>query len=349
MRRTPTLLPKCASLFIAAAAFAEENWDNVLERYNPLEKPPNPTEVHINMFIRSMRNFDSNDQSFQAQIILWHQWNEPRLIYGNDTVPYQMIDRARIWKPDTFFTNELDGWRHSIVKDNALVRVYPNGDILMSERLSLTLMCPINLAALPFDSQVCSIRIASYGYTTDSLIYTWKEGDPIQVSPSLYLPGFRLTQFDTDYCTSQTSIGEYPCLRAEFTFKRIWNYHLLQVYIPMTMLCVIAWFTFWVNDTLMRITMLMFTLALAVLETGVINYYSFPCAGSTKTIDYFTGVGITFIFGALAEYVIVKWLEGKEEKETTANRMDALCRILYPIAYIGFVALYFLTVLPKRY
>lgn len=47
----------------------------------------------------------------------------------------------------------------------------------------------------------------SDGWTTDDLVFLWKEGDPVQVVKSLHLPRFTLEKFLTDYCNSKTNTG----------------------------------------------------------------------------------------------------------------------------------------------
>ena len=44
---------------------------------------------------------------------------------------------------------------------NILLRIHPNGEILYSIRLSLTLACPMDLKYYPLDRQTCSIAMAS--------------------------------------------------------------------------------------------------------------------------------------------------------------------------------------------
>lgn len=46
------------------------------------------------------------------------------------------------------------------------------------------------------------------GWTTDDLVFLWKEGDPVQVVKNLHLPRFTLEKFLTDYCNSKTNTGE---------------------------------------------------------------------------------------------------------------------------------------------
>ncbi|CAG2122974.1 unnamed protein product, partial [Medioppia subpectinata] len=71
-----------------------------------------------------------------------------------------LTDPNRIWKPDLFFSNEKKGHFHEIIMPNVLL----------------------------------------HGYTTDDLVFMWKEGDPVQVTKSLNLPRFTLQKYLTKYC-----------------------------------------------------------------------------------------------------------------------------------------------------
>ena len=42
----------------------------------------------------------------------------------------------QVWMPDTFFRNEKDAKFHDIIQPNLYVRVFPNGDVLYSIRVS---------------------------------------------------------------------------------------------------------------------------------------------------------------------------------------------------------------------
>ena len=53
-----------------------------------------------------------------------------------------------------------------------------------------------------------NFKIRVDGWTTDDLVFVWKEGDPVQVVKNLHLPRFTLEMFRTDYCNSKTNTGE---------------------------------------------------------------------------------------------------------------------------------------------
>ena len=75
-----------------------------------------------------------------------------------------MTDSTKVWMPDTFFRNEKIGRFHSILQPNLYVRVHPDGDVLYSIRVSLTVACSMHLALFPLDKQTCSLDVASCKY-----------------------------------------------------------------------------------------------------------------------------------------------------------------------------------------
>src|SRR5688572_23196097 len=83
----------------------------------------------------------------------------------NGQIRYLVLtDPERIWKPDLFFSNEKEGHFHDIIMPNVLLRIYPNGNVLYSIRISLVLACPMDLKYYPLDKQTCSIKMASCEY-----------------------------------------------------------------------------------------------------------------------------------------------------------------------------------------
>ena len=72
-----------------------------------------------------------------------------------------MTDATKVWMPDTFFRNEKIGRFHKILQDNLYVRVFPDGDVLYSIRVSLTCACSMHLALFPLDKQTCNLDVAS--------------------------------------------------------------------------------------------------------------------------------------------------------------------------------------------
>ncbi|XP_044017404.1 glutamate-gated chloride channel isoform X8 [Aphidius gifuensis] len=270
-----------------------------------------PTYVHVNIFVRSISKIDDVTMEYSVQLTFREQWLDERLKfndYGGRLKYLTLTESTRVWMPDLFFSNEKEGHFHNIIMPNVYIRIFPNGNVLYSIRISLTLSCPMNLKLYPLDRQTCSLRMASYGWTTDDLVFVWKEGDPVQVVKNLHLPRFTLEKFLTDYCNSKTNTGEYSCLKVDLLFKREFSYYLIQIYIPCCMLVIVSWVSFWLDQSAVpaRVSLGVTTLLTMATQTSGINA-SLPPVSYTKAIDVWTGVCLTFVFGALLEFALVNY------------------------------------------
>ena len=105
-----------------------------------------------------------HEQEYTIQITFREEWNDDRLTYDdmNGKISFLVLtDPSKIWKPDLFFNNEKKGHFHNIIMPNVLLRIFPNGNVLYSIRISLTLFCPMDLKYYPLDMQTCIIKMAS--------------------------------------------------------------------------------------------------------------------------------------------------------------------------------------------
>jgi hypothetical protein len=103
-------------------------------------------------------------QEYSIQITFREEWNDDRLQYDdmNGRIRFLVLtDPDKIWKPDLFFKNEKKGHLHNIIMPNVLLRIFPNGNVLYSIRISLVLFCPMDLKYYPLDQQTCFIQMAS--------------------------------------------------------------------------------------------------------------------------------------------------------------------------------------------
>nr|APG53536.1 glutamate-gated chloride channel [Cancer borealis] len=270
-----------------------------------------PAVVHINIMIRNVQTISDVKMEYSIQITFREQWQDQRLTFDNMQGRIQYLtltETEMVWMPDLFFKNEKEGHFHNIILPNLYIRIYPDGGVLYSIRISLTLSCPMNLKLFPLDRQQCQLLMASYGWTTEDLVFLWKDVEPVQVTKNLHLPRFTLEKFITDYCNSKTNTGEYSCLLVALIFKREFSYYLIQYYIPCCMLVIVSWVSFWLDQNAVpaRVALGVTTLLTMSTQTSSINQ-SLPPVSYTKAIDVWTGVCLTFVFGALLEFALVNY------------------------------------------
>lgn len=255
------------------------------------------------------------------QLSLRQEWTDDRLAFGNLTQyknyglnSITLTEQERLWKPDLFFRNEKEGHFHKIIMPNVLLRIKGEGQVLYSIRISLVLACPMDLKYYPLDKQNCTIEMASYGYLDEDLKFLWKEDNPVQIAKPLNLPRFTLETYNTAYCTSRTNTGAYSCLRIDLIFKREFSYYLIQIYIPCCMLVIVSWVSFWLDPNAIpaRVSLGVTTLLTMATQISGINA-SLPPVSYTKAIDVWTGVCLTFVFGALLEFALVNYASRSDQ------------------------------------
>ena len=81
-------------------------------------------------------------QDYRLNLFLRQKWNDPRLAYReypDDSLDLDPSMLDSIWKPDLFFANEKGASFHGVTTDNKLLRIFQDGSVLFSIRLSVRL------------------------------------------------------------------------------------------------------------------------------------------------------------------------------------------------------------------
>uniref|UniRef100_A0ABI7WT14 Glycine receptor alpha 3 n=1 Tax=Felis catus TaxID=9685 RepID=A0ABI7WT14_FELCA len=136
-------------------------------RIRPNFKGP-PVNVTCNIFINSFGSIAETTMDYRVNIFLRQKWNDPRLAYSeypDDSLDLDPSMLDSIWKPDLFFANEKGANFHEVTTDNKLLRIFKNGNVLYSIRLTLTLSCPMDLKNFPMDVQTCIMQLESCKFT----------------------------------------------------------------------------------------------------------------------------------------------------------------------------------------
>ncbi|XP_022650609.1 glutamate-gated chloride channel-like isoform X1 [Varroa destructor] len=280
-----------------------------------------PVHVKVNTFVRQMR-FDQAQMLLDTQLIFRMEWNDPRLTYLDNSshLPYVLLDKpSDIWVPDLFLSSEIRTDRHDFIIPNVLIRIYPNGDVLYSTRISSKLNCIVDLAHFPFDSPVCELTAASYAHTTDDLVFWWKEKEPIQIDRAIkqISNDIHLDKVTTRSCTSSTTTGEYTCIKAQFFFKRNLGIYVVKIYAPCLFLLLIAYSGFFVKHTVSSVRSL-----LHLLPTLLLAHYSFSFDrefANTMVHQWIIGC-LVIALGSLIEFLILIYMHEVQRCEKLNSR-----------------------------
>ncbi|KAK5918584.1 hypothetical protein CgunFtcFv8_003335 [Champsocephalus gunnari] len=287
-------------------------------RIRPNFKGP-PVNVTCNIFINSFGSITETTMDYRLNVFLRQQWNDPRLAYKeypDDSLDLDPSMLDSIWKPDLFFANEKGANFHEVTTDNKLLRIFSNGNVLYSIRLTLVLSCPMDLKNFPMDSQKCTMQLESFGYTMNDLIFEWLDVGAVQVADDLTLPQFVLKEEKgLGYCTKHYNTGKFTCIEVKFYLERQMGYYLIQMYIPSLLTVILSWVSFWINmDAAPARVGLGITTVLTMTTQSSGSRASLPKVSYVKAIDIWMAVCLLFVFAALLEYAAVNFVS-RQHKE----------------------------------
>jgi len=285
-----------------------------------------PVDVLISFHVISFGSINEVDMEYTMDVYLRQQWQDSRMEFterdGHVTVPPKSVDR--MWMPDIFFPNEKRAALHDITVPNKLMRIYPNGTIIHSVRITMTLSCPMELSHFPLDSQQCFFKVESYGHETSDLRLHWHPEGAVDLAEDMRLPQFDLVSIDEIDCTRKYSMGDFPCLSVRFSLKRQFGFYLLQTYIPSVLIVILSWVSFWINVEAVpaRISLGVTTvLTMATQLTG--SRTNIPKVSYPKAMDIWMAMCMIFVFAGLLEYAFVNVLS-RTSSDDKSKKTDAV-------------------------
>ncbi|KAK1805528.1 hypothetical protein P4O66_019826, partial [Electrophorus voltai] len=271
-------------------------------------------------------------QDFTMTLYLRHYWKDERLSFSSSTNKSMTFDSRlvkKIWVPDMFFVHSKRSFIHDTTTDNVMLRVYPDGKVLYSVRVTVTAMCNMDLSHFPLDTQTCSLEIESYAYTDDDLMLYWKKGnDSLKTDDKISLSQFLIQEFHTTTKLAfYSSTGWYNRLYINFTLRRHIFFFLLQTYFPATLMVMLSWVSFWIDRHAVpaRVPLGITTvLTMSTIITGV--NASMPRVSYIKAVDIYLWVSFVFVFLSVLEYAAVNYLSTlHERKERNLREQQPQC------------------------
>ncbi|XP_041832129.1 gamma-aminobutyric acid receptor subunit rho-2-like isoform X2 [Melanotaenia boesemani] len=280
--------------------------------------------VGVDVQVESLDSISEVDMDFTMTLYLRHYWKDERLAFPSATNKSMTFDGRlvkKIWVPDVFFVHSKRSFIHDTTTDNIMLRVFPDGHVLYSMRVTVTAACNMDFSRFPLDSQTCTLELESYAYTDEDLMLYWKSGDEsLSTDDRISLSQFLIQKFHTtSRLAFYSSTGWYNRLYINFTLRRHIFFFLLQTYFPATLMVMLSWVSFWIDRRAVpaRVSLGITTvLTMSTIITGV--NASMPRVSYIKAVDIYLWVSFVFVFLSVLEYAAVNYLttvrDGKDRK-----------------------------------
>uniref|UniRef100_A0A8C3RKL4 Gamma-aminobutyric acid type A receptor subunit gamma3 n=2 Tax=Archelosauria TaxID=1329799 RepID=A0A8C3RKL4_CHESE len=268
-------------------------------------------------------------QEYQIDIFFAQTWTDSRLRFNSTmkilTLNSNMV--GLIWIPDTIFRNSKTAEAHWITTPNQLLRIWNDGKILYTLRLTINAECQLQLHNFPMDEHSCPLIFSSYGYPKEEMVYRWRKNSVEAADQK----SWRLYQFDFMGLRNtseivKTSAGDYIVMTIYFDLSRRMGYFTIQTYIPCILTVVLSWVSFWIKkDATPARTALGITTVLTMTTLSTIARKSLPRVSYVTAMDLFVTVCFLFVFAALMEYATLNYYSSCRKPNCTKKKKSVRC------------------------
>jgi hypothetical protein len=300
---------------------------------------PSPIEVSVGVVLEQITGVNQREENFGVVANVTMRWRDPdyafrpdrcdcrRMIFDRSGFQDFLAERNLRWP--VFEVSNQQGRRWSQLN---VIRVEANGTTQYFERFTATMQAPeFDFRAFPLDRQEFYIRIESF-YPRNRYVYVADE-DASTLGRKLGEEEWLVTGYET----RASNFGETPHFIYRFEAVRHLSYYVLRVVIPISLIILVAWFTFFLKDYAKRID-------IAGANLLILVAFNFTISNELPRLGYMTFMDMVlisaFVIGALL-IVFNVYLRRQEVlgHKAYVERIDRWIVWFYPLAYVLPVAI----------
>uniref|UniRef100_A0A452UDW3 GABA(C) receptor n=1 Tax=Ursus maritimus TaxID=29073 RepID=A0A452UDW3_URSMA len=258
-----------------------------------------------------------------------HYWKDERLSFPSTTNKSMTFDHRlikKIWVPDIFFVHSKRSFIHDTIVENLMLRVYPDGNVLFSLRITVSATCFMDFSRFPLDTQNCSLELESYAYNEEDLMLYWKQGNKsLNTDEHISLSQFFIEDFSASSGFAfYSSTGWYNRLFINFVLRRHIFFFVLQTYFPVMLMVMLLWVSFWIDRRAVpaRVSLgITMVLTMSTILSGMSA--SMPQVSYIKAVDVYLWVSSLFVLLSVIEYAAVNYGSNSTRQARYFRRSDA--------------------------
>jgi len=302
-----------------------------------------PTEVEIGIKLQQITGVNQKAENFGAVASLAMRWVDPNLAFRPDSCNCQfktytgdsfkdfVRDAQGRWPEFTIYNQQGNRWsQNKDAVSNA------EGQVQYLERFSITLQAPdFDFRHFPFDTQQFYIRVDQLFPEEHYVFKDWP--GYTEIGDQLGEEEWFITDWDTEITTESVSTeSDTSRYSLWIEVRRHIDYYIFRFFIPIFLILVVGWVTFFLKDYGKRVD---------VTGANLLAFiaYNFTIADDLPRLGYMTFMDAiliaTFVVSVfiLVYNVFLKRMEVVGRGEL-AHRVDAVMIWAYPIFYFAATA-----------
>jgi hypothetical protein len=305
--------------------------------------PEKPYTVQVGVQIDQIAQINQKAENFQVVGNLRFEWDEPKLGFdgaehGRNFKLYTLesfakyVDEHGIFAPGFLIQNQ-QGRRFT---QGAEIVVFNNGHSIYFERFTVTLQAPeFDFVQYPFDSQKFFLHVDAMmpvGFVRYKPMEEYSQlGDQL---------GEEEWTIEKSWTTTDEVAGVTGQPTSRFSFgieaSRHLSFYFLRIFLPLVIVIMVSWFTFFLKDYSKRVDM-------AVANLLVFVAFNFTISNDLPRLGYLTFIDAimfaSFMFTGLVVLVNVVFRRMEVHgRESLARHLDNYTIWIYPITLVALVA-----------
>ncbi|CAK8684626.1 unnamed protein product [Clavelina lepadiformis] len=293
-------------------------------------KPSNkekPVKVGISLMIESITDISEKNMDLTFTLCIHENWRDERLKFSSDVrnsivLPSRLVQK--IWVPDIYIVGSKNSFIHQTTVENAILRLYNDGNITYNIKLTTTVACQMSLHNFPLDTENCSLTIQSLGYNYEELLLEWMmpNHDALFMSPQLVknMPKFRLVSqhYRNNNVTKPdvTTLKEAKVSQVQinFIFRRYLLSVFFQSYFLGMSMVVLAGLGMWLDPRSVPARVTISVTSVLTMST-IINGLktSLPKVSYLTAMDIYLWICFLFIFATVLEFCVFNHFMTKQK------------------------------------
>lgn len=292
-----------------------------------------PTKIKLALFLMDIDAIDDASQKFSVDMFFEVSWMDARLALPKRKRDglIRSVSPDSIWTPKGLITNDR-GLSRSLPQ---VAQVDDDGRVMLRQRLIGNLSADFEFEDFPFDRQYLPIDVISYANYEGDIVFDL-EFELTEDEGSFGIEGWEIVPLEPKVSTFEQMGMAKPLPRATFVVgaKRDVGYYLFTMFLPMTLIILMAWSVFWIPPDVIPARISISTAAIfSFVAFGFTIRASLPQVSYMTRADVFV-VGCTLlVFIALGVAVAGSRLANSDRMEQ-ALRLSAQARVIYLLLFV---------------
>jgi hypothetical protein len=314
----------------------------------PAQKGPVVVQAHFEL--NNLNQINDEENTFEFTGVLTLKWHDPRQAFDpavagvNEKIfqgDYQFNELSPGWYPQLVLVNESSGLYQ---EDGVVLRVLADGTSTLIQTLNANAEIKLDLRRFPFDKHQLEAVFEVLGFDKDEVILQTQSESSFLVS-KFRLPQWTLTDVRTyvrdrpaDYAGA---LGVSSALVVGVDVERKPFFVARLVIIPLIVIVLLSISVFWMDRSSLGDRL---NVSFIGILTGVA--YLLVTSEQLPRISYFTLIHgfLNLSYLTMCATVVINLVVGtldKRGKIELGDRVDSVCRWLFPLIYFALLLIMF--------